>query len=42
VPSLSVWKPLPEWLRRNVSIASILFRDPDGREGFFDAWLAAK
>jgi murein DD-endopeptidase MepM/ murein hydrolase activator NlpD len=41
-PSLSVWKPLPEWLRRNVSIVSILFRDPDGREGFFDAWLAAK
>ncbi len=38
-PSSEEWKALPKWLRRNVAIVTVLFRDSDGREGFFDAWL---
>jgi murein DD-endopeptidase MepM/ murein hydrolase activator NlpD len=38
-PSAEAWKNLPEVPRRSVAIVTVLFRDPDGREGYFDAWL---
>lgn len=33
------WRPMPEFVRHSAAIVTILFRDPEGREGFFDAWL---
>jgi murein DD-endopeptidase MepM/ murein hydrolase activator NlpD len=33
------WAPLPDDLERGFAIATILYRDAAGREGYFDAWL---
>jgi murein DD-endopeptidase MepM/ murein hydrolase activator NlpD len=38
-PSSDQWKALPEAIRRNTAIVTILFRDDDGKEGYFDAWF---
>jgi murein DD-endopeptidase MepM/ murein hydrolase activator NlpD len=33
------WAQLPDDVERNFAIVTILYRDAEGREGFFDAWL---
>jgi murein DD-endopeptidase MepM/ murein hydrolase activator NlpD len=33
------WKPLHEIVKRDITVVSILYRDADGGEGYFDAWF---
>ena len=34
------WAPLPDDVEKGFAIATVVYRDNAGREGYFDAWLA--
>ena len=39
-PRSKAWAPLPDDLERRFAIVTVLYHDPEGREGYFDAWFS--